>query len=61
MPELIRIKGCVNYDANNVEPPTNNSAFVEIRMLQRRRVNDLMWKNPRAINLTPRVQLGAEK
>lgn len=51
MPELIRAKGCVDYNANNVEPSADNSAFVEIRMLQRRESIISRRKIPRQLTL----------
>lgn len=51
MPELIRAKGYVNYDANNVEPFSDNSAFVEIRMLQHRESMISRGKIPRQLTL----------
>lgn len=60
MPELIRAKGCVDYDANNAEPSADNSAFRGNPYAPTPRVNDLAQKNPKAINLAA-VRLGAEK
>jgi len=47
----MKTKGCVDYNANNVEPTADNSAFVEIRMLQRHESMISRGKIPRQLTL----------